>query len=70
MAGRVEDVKHTLSDPDEVRLSQTDSEVYLFYAAADKRLVCAVTRSSGEDGFLITAYPADKMKKGQTVWKR
>lgn len=36
MDGRVEDVKRTSSDPNEVRLSQNDQEVYLFYAADEK----------------------------------
>ena len=68
MQGRVEDVKRALAEPVEVRLSQTDEEVYLFYTSDEKRLVCAVARAEGEDGFLITAYPADRMKAGKTVW--
>ncbi|MBZ0290478.1 MAG: DUF4258 domain-containing protein [Anaerolineae bacterium] len=70
MLDRVEDVKRALSNPEEVRLSRTDEEVYLFYTADDKRLVCAVARSIEDDGFLITAYPTDKMKAGKTVWKK
>lgn len=70
MDGRVGDVKRTLSDPNEVRLSRTDDEVYLFYAADEKRLVCAVARSVEREGFLITAYPADKMKEGKMVWTK
>jgi hypothetical protein len=53
-----------------VRISRTDEGVYLFYTADEKRLVCAVARSTDEDGFLITAYPADRMKAGKTVWKK
>ncbi len=70
MEGRVEDVKRALTAPDEVRISRTDEEVYLFYTSDEKRLVCAVARSAEEDGFLITAYPTDRMKAGKTVWKR
>jgi hypothetical protein len=70
MVARVEDVKRTLREPDEVRLSRTDESVYLFYAADEKRLVCAVTRSIASEGFLITAYPADKMKEGKAVWTK
>lgn len=70
MEGRIEDVKRALTSPDEVRLSKTDEGVYLFYTADEKRLVCAVARSTDGDGFLITAYPADRMKAGKTVWKK
>lgn len=70
MTDRHMDVQQTLSTPQEVRLSRSDSSVYLFYAADTKRLVCAVARDTGNEGFLITAYPADKMKQGETVWKK
>lgn len=70
MADRSEDVKQTLGEPDEVRLSRKDTQVYLFYKSDEKRLVCAVARQTNGDGFLITAYPADKMKSGETVWKK
>src|SRR5215216_5160191 len=68
MRERLEAVKRTLMSPDEVRLSRTDEEVYLFYTDDGKRLVCAVARSLENEGFLITAYPADKMKEGKIVW--
>ncbi len=70
MKARIEDVKRALSNPGEVRLSKTDAEVYLFYTADEKRLVCAVARSIEKEGFLITAYPADKMKEGKMVWTK
>ena len=60
MGDRLETVKHALYDPDEIRLSRSD----------DPRLVCAVARQTGTEGFLITAYPTDKIKQGETVWKR
>jgi hypothetical protein len=70
MAARIEDVKRALSSPDEIRLSQIDEAVYLFYTPGEKRLVCVVARQTNGEGYLITAYPADKMKKGKTVWKK
>lgn len=68
MAGRVDAVVQALSKPVEVRLSRTDTSVYLFYTAHDKRFVCAVARRTNGDGFLITAYPTDKMKVGEIIW--
>jgi hypothetical protein len=70
MADRIEDVKRTLTTPEEIRLSTTDEGVYLFYTADEKRFVCAVARQTNGEGFLITAYPTDKVKQGKVVWTR
>lgn len=70
MASRVDEVVKTLSAPEEIRESKHDEGVLLFYRADTKRWVCAVARQEGQDGFLITAYPADKLKAGKTVWKK
>jgi len=65
MVSRLEDVKRALTDPAEIRMSRTDDDVYLFYTADQKRLVCAVARRIDGDGFLITAYPTDELKKAE-----
>ncbi|MGH7962271.1 MAG: DUF4258 domain-containing protein [Candidatus Binatia bacterium] len=64
----LEDVVATLSAPLEVRRSRKDPAVFLFYRAIVSRFLCIVVRKEGEDGFLITAYPADSLKKGEVVW--
>lgn len=68
MEERLDDVKQTLSHPHEIRLSSSDDGVYLFYATDEKRFVCAVARQMDGEGFLITAYPTDRMKQGKTIW--
>jgi hypothetical protein len=70
MAGRVEDVKQTLVDPDEIRRSQKDADVLLFYRADGVRWLCAVVRRLDGDGFLITTYPTDAIKSGEQVWSK
>lgn len=71
MKGRESDVQSTLERPDEVRQSNTDHSVFLFYRAeALKRWVCVVTKQSGADGFLITAYPTDAIKEGIKIWPK
>lgn len=71
MAGREEDVKKALEQPDEIRQSKSDLNVYLFYKAErEKRWICAVSRQTGEEGFLITAYPTDAIKEGVSVWHK
>jgi hypothetical protein len=71
MAGREDVVKKTLGQPDEIRQSKSDQNVYLFYKAErEKRWICAVSRQTGEEGFLITAYPTDAIKEGVSVWHK
>ena len=71
MEGRELNVKSALESPDEVRQSKSDSSVLLFYKTeALKRWVCAVTKRSNEEGFLITAYPTDAIKEGTKIWPK
>src|SRR5688500_9133412 len=65
MAGREEDVKDTLENPDEIRRSKSDENVYLFYKSeSQKRWICAVSKQTDDIGFLITTYPTDAIKEG------
>lgn len=70
MCGRLQDVVDTLVSPDEVRRSVGDPAVLLFHRRIEPRWVCAVVKREGADGFLVTAYPADKIKQGDIVWTR
>ena len=71
MAGREDDVKTTLQNPDEIRISRSDSAVYLFYKPEKiGRWVCAVSKRLNGEGFLITTYPTDKIKEGVKVWPK
>ncbi len=71
MKGRQADVQQTLRDPDEVRQSQSDPQVLLFYRAdGAKRWVCAITRQLDQEGFLITAYRTGAIKEGTVIWRK
>ena len=71
MAGREEDVKKALAQPDEIRQSKSDETVFLFYKAErQKRWMCAVSKRNGKEGFLITAYPTDAIKEGVEIWHK
>ena len=71
MAGREVDVKETLENPGEIRLSRSDAAVYLFYKPERiGRWVCAVTKRLDGEGFLITAYPTDAIKEGELIWPK
>jgi hypothetical protein len=71
MAGRENDVKDALEHPSEIRQSQGDAAVCLFYKPERiGRWVCAVAKRLDGAGFLITAYPTDAIKEGERVWPR
>ena len=71
MAGREDVVRSTLESPEEVRLSRSGDDVFLFYQAeGSNRWVCAVAKQAADQGFLITAYPTDAIKEGTKVWPK
>jgi hypothetical protein len=71
MAGREATVQETLRQPDEVRVSRSDANVYLFYRTERAgRWVCAVAKRLNGVGFLITAYPTDAIKEGTPIWPK
>jgi hypothetical protein len=71
MRDKLEVVRQTLSDPDEIRVSKSDAQVYLFYREdGEKRWVCAVTKRLDSVGFLITAYRTSAIKGGEILWQK
>jgi hypothetical protein len=70
LQGRETEVAQALVDPDEIRRSQKDPRVLLFYRGSAPRWLCAVTRREDGSGFLITAYPTEAIKAGETIWTR
>lgn len=63
-------VKECLQNPNEVRLSQEDKSVYLYYSYWEKYNLCVVAKHLNGDGYIITIYVTDKIKEGEQVWKR
>jgi hypothetical protein len=65
------EVKQALNNPDEIRRSNRDPNLLLFYLTLkEKRWVVAVARRLNGDGFLITAYQTDAIKEGETLWHK
>jgi hypothetical protein len=64
------DVAQVIATPDQICQSRQDSAVYLFYRADDYRLLCAVVKYLDDEGFLVTAYPCDKIKEGELIWPK
>ena len=66
-------IKETLKNPDEVRISNSDSTVELFYKLFEGtvfgvKFLCVVVKNLVVDFFIITAYVTDKKKKGESKW--
>ena len=70
LRGRLSDVAQVLHAPEEIRRSQHDLAVYLFYRTDQRRYLCAVVKRMNGEGFLITAYPCDKIKEGEVIWPK
>ncbi len=73
MSGQEEKIVNCLADPDQVRISRTDSSVELFYklfndTPVGKKYLCAVIKNRGDDLFLVTAYFTDKVKEGYKLY--
>jgi len=68
LRGRMQDIVQLLIHPDTICQSRQDATVYLFYRADQHRLLCAVVKRLDGQGFLITAYPCDKVKEGDKIW--
>ena len=62
-----DETKRTLKNPLIVRLSKEDPNVYLYYSEYKDYYLCVVCKHLDGEGFLITAYLTDRVKKGVTV---
>ncbi len=68
--GMLREVELTLIDPDTIRKSKSDENVFLNYRAITKYILCVVVKHFNGDGFVITAYVTGKEKEGTTIWQR
>ena len=71
MKGREKQVQDLFENPDEIRLSRRDAQVYLFYKLeSSNRWTCGVVKRLNGNGFLITTYPTDAIKEGKQIWHK
>lgn len=66
----LDSIKETLYDPEVIRLSKWDGNVYLFYRKLEKYYICVVIRVENSTGFVITTYLTNKIKIGREIWKK
>lgn len=62
-------VVEALRLPFEIRRSQKDPSVHMYYARHEDKLLCVVARHLNEEGFIITAYLTRKVGRGKLVWR-
>jgi len=68
-------IEETLVDPDEVRESTHAASIWLFYKlytkspVSEKCMLVVVEVLDGE-GFIVTAFFTDKVKKGGSIWRK
>jgi hypothetical protein len=70
LENRLSDVKQTLERPTEIRKSKRDEFIFLHYSERLQYWLCVVTKQSGLDGFIVTAYITDRIKEGEIVWPK
>ncbi len=75
MKDEIDRLRETVVEPDEVRRSIYDASVWLFYrhyrdTPITEKYLLAVVRMLNEEGFIVTAFFTDTVKKGELVWSR
>ena len=72
----IDQISQVLSDPDEVRKSQSRIEVKLYYQLKTKikekdRYICVVVKiTSLKEEFIVSAMTTSRVKDGETVFKK
>ncbi|MCD6094212.1 MAG: DUF4258 domain-containing protein [Candidatus Omnitrophica bacterium] len=65
-----EEIKNTLINPDEIRRSRRDRDIYLYYQLINKFHLCVIAKHLDGEGFIITAYWTEKIKEGEIIWTK
>jgi hypothetical protein len=75
MKEQLHHMREALVDPDEIRESMHTPSIWMFYKlyphspVSEKYLLVIVKVSDGE-GFIVTAFFTDELKKGGLLWKK
>jgi len=75
MKDQLHRMKEALVDPDEIRESVHAPSIWMFYKlyphspVSEKYMLVIVEVSDGE-GFIVTAFFTDKVKKGGLLWRK
>lgn len=67
MAGKEGLVKNALVNADEIRRSNKDKDVFIYYKRLRGRFVAVVCKHLNGKGYIITTYITDRIKIGEIV---
>ncbi|MEW6557453.1 MAG: DUF4258 domain-containing protein [Elusimicrobiota bacterium] len=68
--GQENKIISVIQNPDEIRQSKKDSDVFLYYRLFDEKYICVISKFLNDEGFIITAYSTTKIKEGKIIWKK
>ena len=75
MHNQEERIKETLKSPDIIKLSNHADDVLLYYklyetSPVTRKYLVVIVKILNGDGFIITAFYTDRIKKGVAKWKK
>jgi len=75
MKDQLDRIKETVMNPYEVRESTHDPSILLFYKLYEEtpvteKYLLVVIKTQNREGFIVTAFSTDKVKKGGLIWKK
>lgn len=66
----INEIIQTLKEPEEVRASNHDPKVHLYYRASGNRWSVVVVKQDPRSSFVLTAYITDRIKQGGLLWRK
>ena len=75
MVSQFERISETLTYPERVVRSKTDTSVELFYkyyptTPVSEKFLCIVLKTFRDENFIVTAYYTDRVKGGDLLWEK
>ncbi|PSQ32213.1 hypothetical protein BRD09_04345 [Halobacteriales archaeon SW_10_68_16] len=72
MKGQIDRIEETLQKPDDIRKSEQDEDVFLYYRQYDEtrvteKYLLVVVKIGVDSPFVITAFYTDRIKSGTVV---
>lgn len=68
--GKERQAKLTLKEPDIVRRSKRDRQVYLYYKKQNRHYLVVVCKHLNQEGFVVTCYLTSKIMEGEIIWQK
>ncbi len=75
MTGQIKKISETLLNPERIVRSKTDPHLEMYYRNYDetpvtKKFLCVLVKILKYDGFIVTAYFTDTVKRGDVIWEK